>query len=321
MAFYPFTETEQAYPRNQWYVAAWAHEVSEKPLMRIIAGERVILYRLHSGAVVAVSGLCPHRQMPLKTAKIINDQIICPYHGAAFTADGVCAHLPFQNHVPTGMNLKSFQVVESVPFIWLWVGQNDRADMSSLPHACELSPQPGQNLLFGMNTFHVQARSQIVLENLFDQSHISFTHPLTLGQRCAKNGLSKPSEIIEKDNYLAFMRLSAPKDTDDALRAFFPDVSPQIRIKGRSELFVVSLVIAAGSEILACNAEGEPTAVWGTWFSFMRSPRKRTIVRIILPGSCGTSPSTMNSFPTVMRNATITSCSKISRSWKLSNPV
>ncbi|NHN92820.1 aromatic ring-hydroxylating dioxygenase subunit alpha [Acetobacter sicerae] len=263
MAFYPFTAAGQAYPRNQWYVAAWSHEIGEKPLMRTIAGEHIIVYRQRSGDVAAVSALCPHRQMPLETAEIVNDQIVCPYHGAAFGSDGVCVHLPFQKHVPAGMDLKSFHVVESTPFIWLWVGAGKAPDMSRLPFARSLQPEAGQTLLFGLKTFHVRARSQIVLENLFDQSHISFTHPLTLGQRCAANGPTRPSEIIDDENHLAFLRLSPAKDTDEALRALFPDISAKMRIKGRSELFGVGLVIAAGSEIIACDAEGEPASSMG----------------------------------------------------------
>ncbi|BCI68230.1 aromatic ring-hydroxylating dioxygenase subunit alpha [Acetobacter aceti] len=263
MAFYPFIAAEQAYPRNQWYVAAWSHEVGEAPLMRMIAGERIILYRQRSGSVTAVSALCPHRQMPLETAEIVNDQIVCPYHGAAFGSDGVCAHLPFQKHVPAGMNLKSFHVVEHAPFIWLWVGAEELPDLNRLPSARSLQPEDGRTLLFGLKTFHVQARSQIVLENLFDQSHISFTHPLTLGQRCTANGPTRPSEIIDEENYLAFLRLSSPKATDEALHALFPTLSAQMRIRSRSELFGVGLVISAGSEIIACDEEGEPTSSMG----------------------------------------------------------
>ncbi|MCH4091511.1 aromatic ring-hydroxylating dioxygenase subunit alpha [Acetobacter sp.] len=263
MAFYPFIESRQAYPRNQWYVAAWSHEIGAAPLMRTIAGERIILFRERSGAVRAVSALCPHRQMPLETAEIVNDQIICPYHGAAFGSDGVCTHLPFQKHVPAGMDLKAFHAVEHAPFIWLWVGEEEAPDLSRLPFARSLQPESGQTLLFGMKTFHVRARSQIVLENLFDQSHISFTHPLSLGQRCAENGPTKPAEIIDEKNHLSFTRLSPAKDTDEALHALFPTLSSQTRIRSRSELFGVALVIAAGSEIIACDEEGEPTSSVG----------------------------------------------------------
>ena len=36
-------------PRNAWYVGAWSHEVTEKPLARTILNERVVLFRDRAG--------------------------------------------------------------------------------------------------------------------------------------------------------------------------------------------------------------------------------------------------------------------------------
>ena len=35
--------------RNAWYIAAWAHEVTQKPLARTICNEAVVIYRDQTG--------------------------------------------------------------------------------------------------------------------------------------------------------------------------------------------------------------------------------------------------------------------------------
>ena len=47
------------YPRNTWYVAASATEVTDKPLGRQICGERMVFYRALEGRIAAVEDFCP----------------------------------------------------------------------------------------------------------------------------------------------------------------------------------------------------------------------------------------------------------------------
>ncbi|MCH8076190.1 MAG: Rieske 2Fe-2S domain-containing protein, partial [SAR324 cluster bacterium] len=51
--------------RNAWYVAAWSHEVTRKPMGRIYLNDPVVLYRTRDGAPVALADRCIHRRFPL----------------------------------------------------------------------------------------------------------------------------------------------------------------------------------------------------------------------------------------------------------------
>ena len=42
---YPFKSSHHVYPRNAWYVAAFANEVNRTPFERTILGERIVFYR------------------------------------------------------------------------------------------------------------------------------------------------------------------------------------------------------------------------------------------------------------------------------------
>jgi len=84
------------YPRNMWWVAAHASEVTEKPLARWLLETPVVLYRLSDGTPAALYDRCPHRWAPLSEGQVEGDRIICPYHGMQFDTQGNCTKAPTQ---------------------------------------------------------------------------------------------------------------------------------------------------------------------------------------------------------------------------------
>ena len=48
---YPFKDGE-TYPRNQWCIAAWSHEVGRELLERKILGVSVVMFRTEAGEAV-----------------------------------------------------------------------------------------------------------------------------------------------------------------------------------------------------------------------------------------------------------------------------
>jgi nitrite reductase (NADH) small subunit len=54
-------------------------------------GRILALFHTRDGKMVACEGRCPHRGGPLADGMIVNQQIVCPLHGAAFSlTDGKC---------------------------------------------------------------------------------------------------------------------------------------------------------------------------------------------------------------------------------------
>ena len=80
---YPF-KTSQSFPRNQWYIAAFSHEVGRTPMERTLLDEPVVFYRSAAGAPVAVAGRCPHRRFPMVRGELVGDALRCGYHGWTF---------------------------------------------------------------------------------------------------------------------------------------------------------------------------------------------------------------------------------------------
>lgn len=173
------------YIRNTWYVAAWDHEIGpDAPLSRRLLGEPVLLLRDKTGAPRAVSGVCPHRYASLSMGRFENGVIHCAYHGLGFDGSGACVHNPF-GVPPRSMRLRSYPVVERHSAIWIWMGEESRADPVLIPDFGFNDPDTHW---LGKGYLTVQASYELEVENILDLSHIQFLHPTTLGSGEVANG-------------------------------------------------------------------------------------------------------------------------------------
>ena len=166
------------FPRNQWYVVARTDEIGDTLLSRWLLGERVVLYRTASGQSVALADICPHRQFPLSKGRRIGDTIECGYHGLVFSADGRCVRVPQQDHIPSGICARVYPLFERWGLIWIWMGEPQRADGSLIP---DHSFMERDGWVSVSGTLHLNARAQLLNENLLDLSHLSYLHPTSLG--------------------------------------------------------------------------------------------------------------------------------------------
>lgn len=161
---------------NEWYVAAFADEVSRTPLSRRLLDVPVLLLRRLDGGVLALEDRCPHRSMPLSMGRIDGDTVECAYHGARFGCDGVCTGVPSQAVVPPGMRVRAFPVVQRGPLVWIWMGR--AAPSSSAPHPDWIDDP---RWVASRERLHMRASYVRLHENLLDLTHLSFLHAKTFG--------------------------------------------------------------------------------------------------------------------------------------------
>jgi vanillate monooxygenase len=164
--------------KNCWYVAAEAREVSRAPLGRVLLGEPVALYRREDGTPVALEDRCCHRRAPLHKGKVIGDRLQCGYHGFTFDASGACVAIPGQDRVPASVGVRAYPVVERHRYIWMWMGEKDKADPAKIP---DFYYNNDPNWAAVGANLHVEANYLLLVENLIDLSHVAFVHSSTIG--------------------------------------------------------------------------------------------------------------------------------------------
>jgi vanillate O-demethylase monooxygenase subunit len=162
-----------AFARNQWYVAAYTHEIGRELLARTILGEPIVFYRTQSGAAVGLADRCVHRRYPLSESRLEGDTIVCGYHGFTYDRGGTCVFVPGQQRIPRTARVASYPVVEQDSFVWVWIGDHDRADPGRIPRAPWLT-DPAYTTVCGMEPLN--ARYMLLVDNLMDLSHETYLH-------------------------------------------------------------------------------------------------------------------------------------------------
>lgn len=272
---YPFTEGSFA-PRNGWYVAAHAGEIGRAPLGREILGEPVVLYRRGDGRAVAVGGRCPHRHFPLAHGSLQGDTIVCGYHGIAFGDDGRCLSIPSQESVPSSVCIPAYPLVEHGLWAFIWMGDPELADESQLPGLADIGLEEPGIIARALFVDEVNARYQLLNDNLLDLSHVAFLHSSSIG---TPEDATPEEELTRRKGFVGCRRYTrnAPAPPVNAAQGLYS--GPIDRVFGL-DFFLPGL--HAGFAKMSYPADhpdypGEP--IHGVYFYHGITPASRTTSR------------------------------------------
>ncbi|HEY5712018.1 MAG TPA: aromatic ring-hydroxylating dioxygenase subunit alpha [Allosphingosinicella sp.] len=166
--------------RNAWYVAAWDSDVDRQPLARTICGEPIMLYRKLDRSLVAMRDACPHRLMPLSMGVKEGDSIRCRYHGLKLAPDGHVEEMPLKgDRVPPRLCVETFAVAERHRFVWVWIGEAEKADPALIP---DLWPCSAEGWTFDGGYYRIACDYRLLIDNLMDLTHETYVHEGSIGQ-------------------------------------------------------------------------------------------------------------------------------------------
>lgn len=172
--------SDQTFPLNAWYAAAWDVEVKRALLPRKICGKPVVLYRRQDGTAAALADACWHRLLPLSMGELYGDNVICGYHGLEFDDTGRCVYMPSQDTINPSACVKAYPLVEKHRFIWLWMGDPALADPDKVP---DLHWNDDPEWAADGKMIHVKCDYRLVIDNLMDLTHETYVHGSSIGNR------------------------------------------------------------------------------------------------------------------------------------------
>lgn len=183
---------------EHWYVAGLTEEFGREPIGRMLLEKSVVFYRTEAGDLIALQNRCLHRSYPLSESKLKGDNIVCGYHGIEYSPQGEIRNVPCQTQCPKG-KLRKYPTKELGPFVFVWMGNPDHADESTLP---EMPYLESPEYLSIFDAKHIEGNYLLMQDNLNDLTHFIFIHANTFG--AAENSIDEsflehPVEFEERN--------------------------------------------------------------------------------------------------------------------------
>ena len=168
-------------PRAQracWHPVGYSSDLTSGPAHADLLGEPLVLWRGPSGEPRAMSDLCVHRGTALSLGSVSGDEIVCPYHGWRYAADGRCVAIPQLENpalVPVKARVPAFRIQERYGLIWVALEE----PRWPLPEVPELGDAAWAVVSAGPYRWNCDAARQV--ENFTDFGHFPWVHPGLLG--------------------------------------------------------------------------------------------------------------------------------------------
>ncbi len=174
-----FTETDWHALAPFWYPVAFSHEVADKPHAVRLLDERIVVYRLSDGSLVAAKDICCHRGVPLSLGSVDKDEIVCRYHGLRYNQEGRCTYIPAHpgGSISPRLHLHLFRVQEAYGLVWVRLVDSGPVPFPQLDEWLEPS-----YLQVLPNSVEMKASAGRQVEGFLDVSHFAFVHTETFGE-------------------------------------------------------------------------------------------------------------------------------------------
>lgn len=210
-----------------WYHIGWTGELppgAVKPLKYF--GQELVAFRTKTGQLTVLDAFCTHLGAHLGYGgKVIDDCIVCPYHGWQWNTDGHNTLIPYQEGTMK-RPLRKWPAVEQDGMMFVWYDPKSSEPRWQLPNIFTCFPgdpadpadfypaYPNAIVDRPCEPFPVQ----YMLENAADTAHFQFTH-----------GAPLPPELLSFSTdgfWEADMGFLSPKTKEVALhvRAVKPNI-------------------------------------------------------------------------------------------------
>ena len=161
---------------RHWQPLLPSHQLGHRPLLRWLAGERIVLFRTAAGQAAALADSCSHRRMSLAAGRVQGDQLVCAYHGWRFGVDGAI-HCPLM--ASHDLQHQAYALREERGVIWVRRAQSGEGGNSGnrgetdppLPHWDTTGLE-----LAGITVHTVPAPLELTLDNFTEVEHTSSVH-------------------------------------------------------------------------------------------------------------------------------------------------
>jgi phenylpropionate dioxygenase-like ring-hydroxylating dioxygenase large terminal subunit len=171
---------------NFWYPMIRSEDLGpDKPERARVLGLSFVIYRDSHGRARVLSDTCVHRGGSLggawelgKNPRIVDDCVVCPYHGWEFDGDGNCRNIPsigYGKKPPARAKVDAYPTVERYGIVFAFLGdlpENERPPLLTIEEYADPTWRANSVLVLEVNYYYERS-----IENGLDPAHNEFVHP------------------------------------------------------------------------------------------------------------------------------------------------
>jgi nitrite reductase/ring-hydroxylating ferredoxin subunit len=158
-------------PPQGWYYVGPSGRFGRKPVPVRVARKDLVVYRLDSGALSAVSRYCCHMSSDLSLACVEKDRIRCQFHGWEFDPSGACVRIPGSDEIPAFAKLRSYPVAERNGSVFALASARE-----SFPLPFFWGEDPSRFICSRPRRIRYEGAWQMIVANGFDVAHMATFH-------------------------------------------------------------------------------------------------------------------------------------------------
>jgi phenylpropionate dioxygenase-like ring-hydroxylating dioxygenase large terminal subunit len=172
-----------------WYVIDEVKNIENNILYKkTILNKHYVIWRNSKNEYNAIDNACCHRGASLANGKLMNGNVICPYHGATFNKEGNLLEIPGEtkkNFALACYKQNSYPIFEKNGWVYLntvnkqlFQSQNQNDSLIEL-YSSQIYDEPesqDNNFRCIYENTLIQSPCRTVSENLLDIMHIAFVH-------------------------------------------------------------------------------------------------------------------------------------------------
>jgi phenylpropionate dioxygenase-like ring-hydroxylating dioxygenase large terminal subunit len=163
---------------NDWHAIALVEALPPGSLQQVrLLDKDLVIWRGIDTSIQVWEDRCPHRSVRLSGGKVVDNTLVCPYHGMVYNAAGACIKVPAHpDYVPPRQAcVKQYPVQEQYGLVFVCLG--------SSPNAIAPFPEwDDPSYLKVMSGPHFcRTGGYRAIENFLDVAHFAHVHTDILG--------------------------------------------------------------------------------------------------------------------------------------------
>jgi len=191
---------EQQKYNLDWYVIGTPDTLSnEKPNKITIWDKNYVVWK-NNGTYNALDDVCSHKSASLSLGTIIDNNVMCPYHGYQFNNNGTLINIPGINFTHRCIyDVQKYNIIEKNGWVYLNIYNN--IDNIDFKENIFVEEEADNNTFTAVHlNLDYNCNSRILSENSLDIMHIAFVH--TFGNKeNPKPYYEDPPKIINYENF------------------------------------------------------------------------------------------------------------------------